>query len=144
MIKSELSITIDAPPEKVFARVSDPMHMAEDSPSVIEVKDVEGEGVGGRFRLVYKMLGMRFDVEVTCTDHVPNERIAAEFKGGISGSDVITMEPHNGGTKLNWAIEYAIPIPLVGKIAELLLKKQNDREGEVTLANLKARVEAGT
>jgi hypothetical protein len=30
MIKSELSITIDAPPEKVFARISDPMTKAED------------------------------------------------------------------------------------------------------------------
>jgi hypothetical protein len=26
---------------------------------------------------------------------------------------------------------YSIPVPLVGKVAELFLKKQNEREGEV-------------
>ena len=38
--------------------------------------------------------------------------------------------------------EYEIPIPLVGKIAEMLLKKQNEREWEAILDNLKARLEA--
>ena len=38
----------------------------------------------------------------------------------------------------------SIPVPLIGKIAELLLKRQNDREWEAVLANIKARVEAET
>ena len=145
MVKSELSVTIDAPREKVFARLCNPMTRVEDSPSIIEVKDVKGEefGIGSSFRFVYKMLGMPFDVEIKITDFVPNERIAGEFKGGITGNDVVTLEPHNGGTKLTYVVEYGIPIPLVGKVAELFLKKQNEREGEVMFANLKARVEAG-
>jgi hypothetical protein len=31
------------PPEKVFARISEPMNAMEDIPNVIEVKDVTGQ-----------------------------------------------------------------------------------------------------
>ena len=78
---------------------------------------------------------------VTSLDVGPS--LGSEFKGGINGHDIVTLEPHNGGTKVTDVYEHAIPIPLVGKIAEMLLKKQNEREGEHVLANLKARVEAG-
>jgi len=142
MVKSELSIIINAPPEKVFARISDPMTMVEDAPSVVEVKDIEGEGVGGSFHMVYKMLGMPFEVEVTCTEAVPNGRIGVQYSGAIRATSTTSLEPHDGGTKLNVVIEYTIPVPLVGKIAEALLKRQNEREWELMLANLKARVEA--
>ena len=143
MIKSELSTVIDAPPEKVFSRLDDPKNRVEEFPGVLEVKDITGEGVGKQFRLVYKMFGMRFETEFTRTEYVLNERIASKVKGGITGKNLVTMEPHNGGTKMTYTVEYTVPIPLVGKIAEKLLKKQNEREAEVFLSNLKARLEAG-
>ena len=38
--------------------------------------------------------------------------------------------------------EYSIPIPLVGKVAEKLLKGRNEREWQTSLENLKELVEA--
>ena len=143
MIRSELSITIDAPPERVFARISDPMTKPEDAPAIVEVKDICGEGVGATFKLVYKMLGKPFEIEVKYTEYVPNQRIALEFKGGIGGNALYTLEPIDGGTKFTYTVDYNVPIPLVGKVAEVFLKKQNEREGKLSLENVKARVEAG-
>ena len=53
-----------------------------------------------------------------------------------------TFEPENGSTKLSMTVDYEIPIPLVGKIAESLLAKRNEREWDVVLANAKDAIEA--
>jgi uncharacterized membrane protein len=142
MIKSELSIVIDAPPEKVFARISDPMNSLEDVPNVVEVKDVTGQGKGMSFRMVYKMAGLRLELESMLAEYIPNEQITYEFKGGSEAKQTWRLTPQNGGCKVDVASEYSIPVPLIGKIAELMLRRQNDREWEAILANIKAQVEA--
>ena len=136
------TIIIDAPPEKVFARLSDPMNMIEDAPNAIEIIDMTGEGVGQSFKSVYKMAGMKFTLTSTITEYVENEKFAAKFEGGITGTSSWTLEPENGGTKYSLTVDYAIPIPLVGKIAESLLAKRNEREWDVILANAKDAIEA--
>lgn len=141
MIKSELSVTIDAPPEKVFARISDPLNSLEDVPNVVEVKDVTGQGKGMSYRSVYKMAGIRLELECTYTEHISNELLTIEFKGGAIGKQVCRLTPQNGGCKLDVATEYSIPVPLIGKIAEMILKRQNEREWEAILGNIKARLE---
>jgi hypothetical protein len=37
--------------------------------------------------------------------------------------------------------EYVVPVPLLGKLAEAFIVKQNENEAEILLANLKARRE---
>ena len=54
------------------------------------------------------------------------------------------VAPLETGSRLRISGEYEIPIPLVGKIAESLLKKHNEREWQAMLDNLKARLEAET
>ena len=61
---------------------------------------------------------------------------------GIESHFVWTYEPENGGTRLTVDIEYKVPVPLLGKLAESFILKQNDQEGDALLANLKARMEA--
>jgi hypothetical protein len=38
-------------------------------------------------------------------------------------------------------VEYTVPLPLLGKLAEAFIVKQNEHEADVMLANLKARME---
>jgi len=38
-------------------------------------------------------------------------------------------------------VEYTVPVPLLGKLAEAFILKQNEHESDVMLANLKARME---
>jgi len=142
MIKSELSVTIDAPPEKVFARIEDFESNIEWVPSLIEIKNVTGKGKGQTHQGVYKMMGLKMEIDATVTEHVPNERLTLEFSGGGSGGMVHVLEPLNNGCKLDVTYEYSVPIPLVGKIAEKLLKKRNEREFQTCLESLKELVEA--
>ena len=45
-------------------------------------------------------------------------------------------------TSTTFKVEYTVPIPVLGKLAEAVIVKMNDREGDLILANLKARMEA--
>ena len=141
MAKVERSITINAPVEKVFAYIENPMNELEWIPSLVEVKDVAGQGAETRFRWAYKMVGMRLEGEVTNIGYIPNERIVVQSKGGIVSTWTLTFGPHDGGTKLNVVIEYTIPIPVLGKLAEALVLRQNEREADLAMANIKDRME---
>jgi len=51
------------------------------------------------------------------------------------------FQPETGGTKVTLEVEYTVSIPVLGKLAEAIIVKMNDHEGELILANLKARME---
>ena len=142
MAKVEKSISINAPVAKVFAYVGDPRTAPEFVPSIVEVKDVTGEGVGQYYRWTYKMIGMRFQGESTITEYVPDTKVVHKSKGGIASTWTWTFEPENGGTKVNLTVEYTIPVPVLGKFAEMLVLRQNEREADLGMASLKARLEA--
>ena len=143
MAKVERSIIINAPVEKVFAYIEDPTLNPEWLPSVMEVKDVTltEEGVGSHFRWVYKLAGLLFEGESTTTEHIPNRRIVTQSKGGIVSTWTWTVQPHDGGTKANLVVEYTIPVPVLGKLAEPLVLRLNEREADLAMANIKARME---
>jgi uncharacterized membrane protein len=137
----ERSITINAPVEKVFSYIEDPTNELEWIPSLVEVEDVTGQGAEIHFRWAYKMAGIRLEGESTNTEYIPNKRIATQSKGGIVSTWTLTFEPHDSGTKLNLVVEYTIPVPVLGKLAEALVLRQNEREADLALANIKDRME---
>lgn len=141
MVKVEKTITINAAVEKVFAYMEDPMSNLEWLPSMLEVKDVTGQGVGSHFRWAYKMAGVRLEGKTTVTELIPNERIVTQSKGGAVSTWTFAFEPHDGGTKLNLVVEYTVPVPVLGKLAEALVLKRNERETDLAVANIKARME---
>ena len=63
MAKVERSMTINAPVEKVFAYIDDPMNELEWFPGLMEVRDVTDKGVGACSRFAYKMIGIRLEGE---------------------------------------------------------------------------------
>jgi uncharacterized membrane protein len=144
MAKVTRSISINAPVEKVFAFMWDPTNLPEIWPSMVEVKDVKltPEGVGSTFAWVYKMAGMRFEGVSETIEYIANRRNVTHAAKGIPSTFVWAYQPEAGGTKLTMEVEYTVPIPLLGKLAEAFIVKQNEHEAECTLANLKARMEA--
>ena len=143
MAKVEKTITINAPVEKVFSYVEEPTNLPEIWPSLVEAKDVQRLPNGGTsFRWVYKMAGVRFEGTSEDTDYVANQRVVSKTKGGIESTVTWTFQPEAGGTKVTYEAEYTVPIPLLGKLAEAFIVKQNEGEAELILANLKARMEA--
>ncbi len=141
MPKVERSITINAPVEKVFNYVDDPMASLEWMPGLMEVKDVSGSGVGRHIKWRYKMVGILIDGETTITEHVPNERIVEQTKGGVTSTWTLNFEAHDGGTKLGLTIEYTIPVPVLGKLAEKIVLKRNEREADLAMTIIKEEME---
>ncbi len=74
MAKVERSITINAPVDKVFAYISDPANQLEWLPSITDVRDVTGQGVGRRWGWTYKMIGLSFRGEDEVIEYIPNQR----------------------------------------------------------------------
>jgi len=143
MAKVEKAITINAPVEKVCDYINEPTNLPEVWPSMVEAKDVQRLPNGGnRFRWVYKMAGVRFEGTSEDTEVIANQRVVSKTKGGIESTVTWTFQPEAGGTKVTYEAEYTVPIPLLGKLAESFIVKQNEREAELILANLKARMEA--
>ena len=142
MPRVERSTTINAPVEKVFTYIDDPMTQLEWLPGIMEVRDVTGKGVGAHQRFSYKMIGIRLEGESTCTEYVPNERIVTESKGGVVSTWAWTFKPENGGTRLSVVVDYTIPIPVLGKVVEAVVLKWTEREADMAAENIKARMES--
>jgi len=144
MPKIERSITINAPVENVFAYINDPELNPEWLPSMLEVKDVNitEQGVGSHFKWVYKMAGIRINGETTTLEHVPNQRIVVQSKVGINSKWSWTFEPYDNGTRLSLVLEYTVPVPVLGKLAEAVVLKQNEKEADAAMANIKAKMES--
>jgi uncharacterized membrane protein len=143
MAKMTRSISINAPVEKVFDFMSQPTNLPEIWPSMVEVNNVQPSPAGGyNFGWVYKMAGMRFEGASETIESITNQRVVTKSTKGIESEFVWMYESKDAGTKLTVEIEYTVPIPLLGKLAEAFIVKQNEHEADVLLANLKARMEA--
>ena len=142
MAKVQKTVTINAPVEKIFNYISDPTNLPEFWPSLMEVSDVKLLPSGGHSnRWVYKMAGMRFEGISEDAECIPNQRLVSKTKGGVKSTQTWTLQPEAGGTKLTFTVEYTVPIPVLGKLAEAIIVKMNDHEGDLVVANLKARME---
>jgi uncharacterized membrane protein len=143
MAKVKKSITINAPIEKVFEYLTEPTNLPEIWPSLVESEIVERLPDGGnRTKYVYKMAGMRLEGTSEDTEFVPNQRVVSKTKGGVEAELIWEYQSEGETTKLTFTTEYTVPIPLLGKLAETFIVKQNENEAETILANLKARMEA--
>ena len=142
MIKAGSSITINAPIKKIFDYISEPTNQPEIWPSLMEIKDVQRLPDGKtKSRWVYKMAGIRLEGTSEGVESVANQRIVNKTKGGVESTQTWTFQPEASGTKVTFEVEYTVPIPVLGKLAEAIIVKMNEHEGEVILANLKSRME---
>ena len=143
MVGIQQSTLIDAPLEKVFQYYAAPENLPEIWPSLIEVKNVTyaPEGWPQTFDWVYKMAGMKFEGRTENIEFEPNRRYVAESKGGIESTIETTFEEQDGKTLVTDRIQYRVPIPLLGRMAERALEKLNENEVATIHANLKARME---
>ena len=136
------SININAPVEKVFEYAKNPEILPEIWPSLVEVKNIKELPNGGHsFDWVYKMAGMRLNGSSEDIEVVLNERTVSRTSGGIESTITWEYQPVDDGTKMTSTVEYNVPIPLLGKLAESIIVKINENEAEVILANLKTMME---
>ncbi len=141
MVKTEKSIVVHAPVEKVFDYLRDPMTNPEWLPGVQEVKGISGEGVGATFCWVYKMAGLSFEGQSSVLEFVENERFITQSSGGITSTWTWNFTLARDGTRIDMAAEYTVPVPVLGRLAEPLVVKQNDGNLDTTLENIRGQLE---
>jgi uncharacterized membrane protein len=141
MIKIHKSIEIKAPVKEVYDYVDDPTTSPEWMQGMIEVNNVTGSGVGRHYDWTYKMAGMRLKGENLCTEDVPEKHIVVESKGGVESVWTFNFDNRNDATVLDLDIDYKIPVPVIGKLAEKVLLKRNERIAEMDLLNIKEKLE---
>ena len=131
------SIVIHAPPDSVFAYVDDPTNLAEWLPSIMEVRNVIGTGAGQQFEWTAKMAGLLLHGQSTVVEHVQNKCAVHQTIGMVSSTFEYCVEPHEEGTVLSLEIEYSVPIPVLGRLAEHVLLRRNVREFDLALTTVK-------
>lgn len=136
------SILIHAPPGEVFAYVDDPSELPTWLPNMAEVRNVLGTGLGQQYEYTYKMAGLLLRGQNIIIEHVPNQRGVHQIIGTISALWEYSVEPHGEGTVFNLEVEYSIPVPVLGKLAEHVAIRQNARSFELSLMNVKDLMEA--
>ena len=141
MAKIERSITINAPVDKVFSYINDPMNALEYMPSITDIRDVTGLDVGDRCGWTYKMLGIPLKGEQEVIERIPNQRLVTKGTGAVLSTWTYTFKPEAGGTSLHSVLEYTIPVPVLGKFGERLVLRWNERDADLAMANIKERME---
>jgi ribosome-associated toxin RatA of RatAB toxin-antitoxin module len=143
MPKIERSITINAPVSKVFDYIADPKLTPEWLPGMIETKDINQteDGIGSTHNWVYKMSGMSFEGKNITDEFIQDKKIVTRSEGSIKTLWNWNFELQDNKTKINLSVEYTIPMPVLGKLAEAIVLKQNEREADLALANIKAKME---
>jgi uncharacterized protein YndB with AHSA1/START domain len=142
MRKISRSIVVNATPERIFDFVEQPENLLVVWPGMIEVAGVQKKSSGGHdFDWVYKMAGVRFHGHSEVVRAERPRLLEAKNEKGIPSKFRWTFENKGGATQVTVDIEYTIPTPVLGRIAEAAVAKINEHETETLLANIKQTLE---
>jgi len=142
MVSHEHSIVVRAPLKDVFAYVNAPATLPDWMTGMIEVRNIVGAGFGLQYDWTYTMIGVRLRGQNVVVEYVPDECAAHQSIGMVNSIWKSLVEPHEDGTKLTFSVEYTIPVPVLGKLAEHLTVRRNKRDVEGYLLNIKETLEA--
>jgi uncharacterized membrane protein len=142
MVKAEGSIIINAPVEKVFGLLLDTEKLPDWLPLMMEVHDIQGKGVGKKFKWTYKFIGIPFEGMTEVVEEIPNKKVVTKSKAGIESVWTFNLNKEGGGTKVDLVVEYTIPVPVLGKYAESFVVKQGTRDIKHALETFKYVLEA--
>lgn len=137
MQKIHTNVDIHRPASDVFAYLEDPTHHPEWLPSLIEVRNVTGSGEGQRWEWTYKMAGIRLDGEAVLAQTVSGERLVVMTKGPSEATWTFVLSGTENGAHLDLTVDYTIPVPVLGKLAEKMVLRMNEREIDLAARNIK-------
>jgi uncharacterized protein YndB with AHSA1/START domain len=147
-----VTVHMHAPPEQVWALVSDVTQIGRFSPETFEAQWIDGAtgpAVGARFRGHVKRNGIGPVYWTTCT--VTACEPGREFAFGVgTGSRPLNvwryqLEPANGGTDVteSFALAETAPLRLYWALLGWARGRTNRNDMRTTLERVKAVVEAG-
>jgi uncharacterized protein YndB with AHSA1/START domain len=138
----EKNITIQAPVDKVFNYITNPINRVEWLRRVTDVRNIVGNGKGQKWEYTYKMPGRTINGTIEVIEYIPNQRYAHKSSSGFARTWTYDFSTENKSTHLNILVEMvSFTIPLVGKIIEKQMIRQSKREAEQAVINIKNRLE---
>jgi uncharacterized protein YndB with AHSA1/START domain len=150
MTKLEREIEIDAPPEDVYAVLTDPdclgewVTIQEELEEAPKGRDLEA---GDTLRQRMKVAGQRFKLQWTVIEAEHPSRVVWEGSGpvGSKARAVYDLADNgNGGCRFSYMNEYDMPGGLAGKLAGSAIMKASGPEADRSLERLKEMVERRT
>ena len=140
MVPLRKTVTIDAPPDRVFRFVNSPVNISRYCANMVSVAEIqEFPGCKTRFLWIYKLMGARFH-GVAQTTHCQYGRfIEMETRGGIRSKIVWWFYPHGEAgqqTSLVFEMDYVVPKPLLGRFTSTAIRYQNDQDVDDMLERL--------
>lgn len=79
-----------------------------------------GTGEGQQCEWTFKMIGVLLRGEAVVVDCQENGRCTHQTIGMLSASWTNIVEAYEDGSKLTIEVEYTLPVPVLGKLAERL------------------------
>lgn len=136
------SVEINARPERVFEHITMPQNLPAIWPSMIETSNIERRADGWhKFDWVYKMAGLHFKGHAETTRVEPNKYVEVKNESGIPSTFKWTYEARGSSTLVTCEVDYEMPTPVLGKLAEAVVAKLNERELGTMLENAKNTLE---
>lgn len=143
MRKLSKTIDINAPVDRVYEFLTTPTNLPTIWPSMVGVANVERKADGTHsFDWTYKMAGLHFHGRSRPIEVKQNKLVVMKNEEGIPSTFYWRYEANGAGTRLTLDVEYDIPTPVLGRIAEAVVAKMNEHELDAMLDNAKAAIEA--
>ncbi len=139
MTRFEHSIIIPAPVEQVFSYAADYQKWAEWFEGVSDFKATTPvmQGNGARYAYKARLMGFSASVETEIHDYVHNGGWTGVATRGMPHRTHWVFQSVGDGTKFTYALEYHLPVPVLGALLDsLVIKPQWHRIIKKSLSNL--------
>ncbi len=138
MTHIEKSVVINTPAEKIYDILNDPTRASELNPNLTLLSYTPAAIGGYDNTWEYKMAGRKFSGETKIVEFQPPHRMVYDTTGGIPSHWVWSLQSQEGGAKVSLSLDYTMPGSLLGAVVDkLVIERQNEKEIENQLANLK-------
>ena len=146
-MKIEDSFTVAAPPDKVWAFLTDPARMLACVPGCESIEAIDPLRYRAAVRISLGVIKTRFNVVVEIVEQEPPHRVVSKTRGEegtkssmLSADSILTLVPADGGTEVHYSSDAALTGRL-GKFGFGMLKKQAEKLGEEFADRVRAALE---
>jgi carbon monoxide dehydrogenase subunit G len=144
-VKVERSITIAAPPERVYHTVMDPSRLEDWVTIHHHLVDAPNGPLekGSKLTQSLRLAGQRFTVRWTVVENDPRRQVVWEGHGPVASHArvVYGFDEDGDGTRFSYTNEYDLPGGPLGRVAGRALARITQKELEGSLQRLKSLVE---
>jgi carbon monoxide dehydrogenase subunit G len=147
-MKVEDSFIVAAPPDRVWAFLTDPATMLGCVPGCESIETVDATHYRAAVRVALGPIKTRFNVEIEILEQEAPHRIVSKTRGEegskaslLSADNLLRLTPRDSGTEVYYSSEAALTGRL-GKFGFGMLKKQAEKLGQEFAGRVRAALEA--